>query len=65
MWAVYLCGPTDCFLHALFMEEADAVKWMLETESGRAPSAGCGERPFMRFYKSPGAIPRTDTGWPQ
>ncbi len=27
MYAVYLCGPTDCFLHALFMNEFHAEEW--------------------------------------
>jgi hypothetical protein len=26
-YAVYLCGPTDCFLHAIFVEERRAEAW--------------------------------------
>lgn len=27
---VYLCGCTDCFPHAIFNDESEAVKWAIE-----------------------------------
>jgi hypothetical protein len=27
VFGVYLCGPTDCFLHAVFIDKAKAVEW--------------------------------------
>lgn len=30
MYAVYLCGATDCFLSAMFMSEAQARVWAME-----------------------------------
>ncbi len=27
LYGVYLCGPTDCFLHAVFANEKDATAW--------------------------------------
>ncbi len=29
-YAVYLCGPTDCFIHAIFAEEKRAKEWGIE-----------------------------------
>lgn len=27
LYGVYLCGPTECFLHGLFTSEERAIKW--------------------------------------
>lgn len=56
MWAVYLIGPTDEFLNALFMDEHEAWKWG-EVLGGRCD----GYR--MYFIQNPEDIDRTDTGW--
>ena len=29
MWAVYLCGATDCFLHAMFVSYGSAEEYAL------------------------------------
>ena len=56
MWAVYLCGCTDCFLHAMFAVENDAKKWL--EENNRNP-----EGAYIVFFNTPEEIDKTDTGW--
>ncbi len=56
MWAVYLCGCTDCFLHAMFSVENDAKKWA--EENSRNPE---GFR--VVYWAAPADIDMTDTGW--
>lgn len=56
MWGVYLCGCTDCFLHALFVEKEKAEEW--GKQYGTNP-----EGYFLKFFSAPEDIPRTDTGW--
>lgn len=56
MWAVYLCGCTDCFLHALFADEHRAKKWAIE--NSRNP-----EGYVIHYYATPNDIPNDDTGW--
>lgn len=56
MWAVYICGCTDCFLHAMFMDESEAYKWA--AAHNRNPE---GYR--VVFFAKPTDIDRTDTGW--
>ena len=56
MWAVYLCGSTDCFLHAMFSSEALATEWA--AKYGINPE---GYR--IVFWKDPSEIDKTDTGW--
>lgn len=56
MWAVYLIGATDSFLHALFMDEQEAYKW------GNENSGFC-EGFYVKFWKTPEKIDKSDTGW--
>lgn len=56
MYAVYLCGCTDCFLHALFMSEKAAIKWA--EENSKNP-----EGYIIKMWATPDEIDRTDTGW--
>jgi hypothetical protein len=64
VWAVYLCGCTDCFLHALFDDEEKAKKWAVENSHNP-------EGYSIVFYKTPSDIPvyylktktGDDTGW--
>lgn len=56
MWGVYLCGCTDCFLHALFVDKDKAEAW--GKENGTNP-----EGYLLKFFATPQDIPRTDTGW--
>lgn len=56
MYGVYLCGCTDCFLSALFMDEEDAVKWAEETSKNS-------EGYSVRYFQTPLDIDKTDTGW--
>ena len=57
MWAVYLCGPTDCFLHALFRSEWDAQEWARQQDRQRP------EKCLIKFFPAPADIDTTDTGW--
>lgn len=56
MWAVYLCGPTDCFLHAMFREGGQAIMWAEENDVNP-------EGYLIKFFKNVEDIDRTDTGW--
>ncbi len=58
MWAVYLCGPTDCFLHAMFMVREDAYEWA---------TAQCinPEGFEVKRWDKISNIDITDTGWEQ
>jgi hypothetical protein len=55
MFAVYLSGPTDAFLQALFMYKDDAIDWV----NSRKYQADFD----IREWKTPDDIDRTDTGW--
>jgi len=56
MYAVYLCGSTDCFLAAMFMNEEDALQYAVE--SNRNPE---GYR--IVYWPNISNIDTTDTGW--
>jgi hypothetical protein len=56
MWAVYLCGPTDCFLHAMFMTREQAYLWAIE--QCKNP-----EGYKVKRWDKPSDIDITDTGW--
>jgi hypothetical protein len=56
MWAVYLCGCTDCFLHAMFMSEQHAKEW--------ADLHGTNPEGYMiEYWETPKQIDTSDTGW--
>ncbi len=56
MWAVYLCGCTDCFLHAIFASEKHAHEW--------AETHGTNPEGYMiEYWKTPAEIDISDTGW--
>lgn len=57
MYAVYLCGPTDCFLHALFMVREEAVCWAEQRESP--------DHYIIKRWDSLKDVDTTDTGWEQ
>jgi hypothetical protein len=38
LFGVWLCGPTDCFLHAVFTDRAKALRWL--HEQPRSPEGG-------------------------
>lgn len=56
MYAVYLCGCTDCFFHALFRTHELAEAWV---KTQRLNPEGY----FINFWAKPEDIDRTDTGW--
>jgi hypothetical protein len=56
MFAVYLCGCTDCFLTAMFRDEKEAYKWA--RENSKNPE---GFR--VAYWRTPEEIDRNDTGW--
>jgi len=56
MWAVYCCGCTDCFLHAMFIGKNAAQKWA--EENCKNP-----EGYVIKFFQNPSDIDVTDTGW--
>lgn len=58
MWAVYLCGPTDCFLHAMFMTREEAYAWAEKQDTN--PEGYCVKR-----WDKIADIDTTDTGWEQ
>jgi hypothetical protein len=58
MWAVYLCGATDCFLHALFMTREQAYQWA-EQESNNP------EGFHVKRWDKISDIDTSDTGWEQ
>lgn len=58
MWAVYLCGCTDCFLHALFVSEEAAKKWA--QENNHTP-----EGYKIYYWADIYDIDKSDTGWSQ
>lgn len=56
MYAVYLCGCTDCFLHAIFVTKDYAEK--RAKEHSQNP-----EGYFIKHWATPEDIDREDTGW--
>jgi hypothetical protein len=56
MWAVYLCGATDCFLHALFRDHEAALEWAANNSTNP-------EGYSIRYWASIADIDKTDTGW--
>ena len=56
MYAVYLCGCTDCFLHAMFMDENSAVKWAEEDSSNP-------EGYKIVYWACSTDVDKSDTGW--
>ncbi len=56
MWAVYLCGATDCFLHAMFVDQDDADQWL--KDNSHNPEGG-----YVELWKTPTEIDTSDTGW--
>ena len=56
MYAVYLCGCTDCFLHAMFMSWEDANKWA--KENSKNP-----EGYLIKWWRTPQDMDTSDTGW--
>ena len=56
MWAVYLCGPTDCFLHAMFYYEHAAKEWAKQHDKNP-------EGYKIVYWHSPNEIDTSDTGW--
>lgn len=56
MHAVYLCGCTDCFLHALFVEESKAIEW---AEANSVNPEGY----KIVVWDTPSEIDTSDTGW--
>lgn len=59
MWAVYLCGATDCFLHAMFMTREQAYAWAENEASGNP------EGFMVKRWDKISDIDTTDTGWEQ
>ena len=57
MFAVYLCGPTDCFLHAMFLERDDAYEW--------AKSRKVGDDYMIKRWDKLSDVDTSDTGWEQ
>lgn len=60
MWAVYFCGPTDCFLQAMFVDQNDALDFMNTHKREQHSGDGGG---YLEWWPTPDAIDRTDTGW--
>lgn len=56
MWAVYLCGCTDCFMAAMFMVEEDAKEYAKKVS--RNP-----EGFHIVYFHNISDIDTTDTGW--
>ena len=57
MYAVYLCGCTDCFLSAIFDSRDDAVAW----------AEGKNNKPegyLINRWRSIADIDTSDNGWP-
>lgn len=55
MWAVYLCGPTDCFLHCMFFDKEVAEEWAVS--NNRNP-----EGYYIKYFNSPMDVDIADTG---
>lgn len=53
MWAVYLCGCTDCFLTALFGTHERALKWAKENSHNP-------EGYTIQFFANPIDIPQAE-----
>lgn len=56
MWAVYLCGATDCFLHACFTEYGQAEEWAIQFSNNP-------EGFMIKEWPSVSDISISDTGW--
>ena len=56
MWAVYLCGATDCFLHAMFDSYGSAEEYALAVSKNP-------EGFVIKEFKTPQDIDMSDTGW--
>lgn len=59
MYALYLCGATDCFLHAIFMEYGCAEEYALSLPHMNP------EGFYIKEWKSIKDIDTSDTGWQQ
>ena len=56
MWAVYLCGATDCFLHAMFSQYSEAEEYAISVS--RNP-----EGFLIKEWPNISDIDVSDTGW--
>ena len=56
MWAVYLCGATDCFLHACFSEYGQAEEWGVQFSKNS-------EGFLIKEWPEIQDIDTSDTGW--
>ena len=56
MWAVYLCGATDCFLHAMFSQYGEAEEYAIAIS--RNP-----EGFIIKEWPNISDIDTSDTGW--
>lgn len=56
MYAVYVCGPTDCFLQALFINWVQAAAWA---------NVHCTnpEGYQIRYWACATDVDKSDTGW--
>ena len=59
MWAVYMCGATDCFLAAMFMDFDTADQWA----EFYSHNYGNPEGFTITFWKNITDIDTSDTGW--
>ena len=56
MYAVYLCGATDCFLSAIFKSSSDAWDWA-NTKSSNP------EGYVIKYWETTEDIDTSNTGW--
>ena len=56
MYAVYLCGPTDCFLRAMFMDERHAEEWAYANSFNP-------EGYKIVYWSCSSDVDKSDTGW--
>lgn len=56
MWAVYLCGATDCFLHAMFSQYGEAEEYALVMSRNT-------EGFSIKEWPNISDIDTSDTGW--
>ena len=56
MYAVYLCGATDCFLSALFMNKGAAECWAKENSKNPEGFA-------IKYFDTPLDIDTSKIGW--
>ncbi len=55
MYAVYLCGPTDCFLHNIYGQYGEAEEYAIAFQGP--------EGFVIKEWKTVADIDVSDTGW--